>query len=68
MVDNQFIGNGTTAVYTLSTPSTSNDAFVSINGVSQVSGLAYSLSGSTLTFATPVILNDVIDVRIPVLT
>lgn len=68
MVDNQFIGNGTTMVYTLSTPSTSNDAFVSINGVSQVSGLAYSLSGTTLTFASPVILNDVIDVRIPLLT
>jgi hypothetical protein len=63
ITDQQFTGDGATVSYTLSTASTSNATIVSINGVVQIPGLAYSVAGTTLTFSEPPLTTDVIDVR-----
>ena len=71
--DRQFSGNvgggygnvdGTNTQFTLQSSATTAATLVSINGVMQFPTLAYSVSGSTLTFTEPPAPNDVIDVRI----
>ena len=69
--DRQFSGNsaygnvdGTNTTFTIQSSSTTSSAIVSINGVMQFPVLAYSISGTTLTFTEPPALNDVIDVRV----
>ena len=49
-----FTGDGSTLVYTLSiTPSDENSILVFVGNVHQNPGVAYSLSGATLTFGSP---------------
>ena len=69
--DRQFSGNsaygnvdGVNTVYTIQSNATTTSTLVSINGVMQFPTLAYSVSGSTLTFTEAPSVNDVIDVRI----
>jgi parallel beta-helix repeat protein len=48
-----FVGDGATTVFTLSgEPGSVNNLDVSINGVTQVPSVDYTLSGSTVTFTT----------------
>ena len=68
ITDQQFVGNGLTTNFTLSTPSTTNATIVSINGVVQIPGLAYSVATSTLQFDEAPLSTDVIDVRVLVTT
>lgn len=50
-ITDDYLGNGSNTVYTLSTSQSSNNySFVFLNGVAQVPGTDYSISGSTLTF------------------
>ena len=69
----QFSGNvaggfgnvdGTNTQFTLQASATTAATIISINGVLQFPTLAYSVSGSTLTFTEPPAPNDVIDARI----
>jgi hypothetical protein len=71
--DRQFSGNtaggygnvdGTNTTFTLQANATTASTIVSINGVMQFPTLAYSVSGSTMTFTEPPAPDDVIDVRV----
>jgi hypothetical protein len=59
-----FSGDNTTTVFTLSTSATSASVIVSINGVVQIPGTAYGVSGTTLTFTEAPLTGDSIDVRL----
>jgi hypothetical protein len=63
IADEQFNGDGTTVAFTLGSSQTTNSCIVSINGVVQIPTLAYSVSGTTLTFTEAPLSGDVIDVR-----
>lgn len=53
LIDSQiFTGSGYSTVFTLDTPQTTNSVIVSLNGVVQIPNLAYTVSGTTLTFAS----------------
>ena len=71
--DRQFSGNtaggfgnvdGTNTTFTLQATASTAGSIVSINGVMQFPTLAYSVSGTTLTFTEPPAPGDVIDARI----
>jgi len=71
--DRQFQGNvpagygnvdGTNTTFTIQSNSTTAGTLVSINGVMQFPVLAYSVSGTTLTFTEPPAPTDIIDVRV----
>ena len=59
-----FNGDSTTLSFTLSQNATSAGLLVSINGVVQIPGTAYGVSGTTLTFTEAPQVGDFIDVRI----
>ena len=59
-----FSGDGSTLAFTLLQSATSAGVIVSINGVVQIPGTAYGVSGSTLTFTEAPAVGDFIDVRI----
>jgi hypothetical protein len=63
IADAQFAGTGAQVNYTLATAQTTASCIVSINGVVQIPTLAYSVSGTTLTFTEAPSSTDVIDVR-----
>ena len=63
IADQQFNGDGSTVAFTLSSSQTTASCIVSINGVVQIPTLAYSVSGTTLTFTEAPAPGDVIDVR-----
>jgi hypothetical protein len=68
VIDNeQFLGDGSTVAFTLSSTQTTNSCIVSINGVLQIPVTAYSVSGidptCVLTFTEAPAPGDVIDVR-----
>jgi hypothetical protein len=63
IADGQFTGDGTTTAFTLATAQTTASCIVSINGVVQIPTLAYSVSGTTLTFTEAPKSTDIIDVR-----
>jgi len=63
IADEQFNGDGSTVAFTLGSSQTTNSCIVSINGVVQIPTLAYSVSGTTLTFTEAPLSGDVIDVR-----
>ena len=66
VTDQQFNGDGSTVVYTLSRESTTNSTMVTLNGVVQTPTLAYSVSvidNVTLTFTEAPAVDDVIDIR-----
>ena len=58
-----FNGDGSTAVFPLQYSTTSAGAFVTLNGVVQSPGVAYGVSGNTLTFTEAPAVGDRIDVR-----
>ncbi len=71
--DRQFSGNvgggygnvdGTNTTFTIQANSTTAGTIVSINGVIQFPVLAYSVTGTTLTFTEPPAPDDVVDVRV----
>lgn len=66
VTDTQFNGDGGTITFTSANfaSATTNGLIVSINGVVQIPSLAYSLSGSTITFTEAPATGDVIDVRV----
>jgi len=63
IADEQFNGDGVTTQFTLTNSQTTNSCIVSINGVIQIPTLAYSVSGTTLTFTEAPASGDLIDVR-----
>ena len=63
-----FAGDGSTLVFTLSKNATSAGVIIAINGVVQDPGTAYGISGSTLTFTEAPAAGDNIDVRILITT
>jgi hypothetical protein len=63
IADQQFAGTGSQTTFTLNTSQTTASCIVSINGVVQIPTLAYSVSGTTLTFTEAPASTDVIDVR-----
>lgn len=63
IANDQFVGNGVQTTFACNASSTTNGAIVAINGVVQVPGLAYSMSGANLIFTEPPAGNDWIDVR-----
>jgi hypothetical protein len=54
IADQQFNGTGSQTIFTLSSSQTTASCIVSINGVVQIPTLAYSVSGTTLTFTEAV--------------
>ena len=66
ITDTQFNGDGGTVTFTSVNfaAATTNSLIVSINGVIQIPSIAYSLSGSTITFTEAPATGDVIDVRV----
>jgi len=66
IVEEQFNGDGSTTVFTLSQEATTASTIVSINGVLQIGGAsyAYTISGDQLTFTQAPATGDVIDCRL----
>jgi len=64
ITSDQFTGNGSANVYTLSGNTTTNGTIVTINGITQLPTVSYSITGNTLTFSEPPADGDLIDVRI----
>ena len=63
ITDEQFNGDGSQVDFTLAAAATTAATIVSINGVLQLPTLAYSVSGTTLTFTEAPGSADIIDVR-----
>ena len=63
VVSETFSGDGTEVNFTLSQTLTTAAAIVSINGVVQIPGTAYSITGSTLTFTEAPETGDTVEVR-----
>jgi hypothetical protein len=63
IADEQFNGDGSTVAYTLGSSQTTASCIVSINGVIQIPTIAYSVTGTTLTFTEAPEPGDIIDVR-----
>ena len=61
--DQQFIGDGTVGPYTLTQVSTNNTVIVTINGLVQAPGSTYNVAGTNITFTTPVLLGETVDIR-----
>lgn len=64
-ITNQTIttANGSTMVFTLDRESTTAATLVMLNGIVQLPGSAYSVSGNTLTFTQAPVTSDIIDIR-----
>ena len=62
-ISEAFNGDGSTSVFALSQPTSSDGAFVALNGVLQSPGFAYGISGYTLTFTEAPASGDRIDIR-----
>lgn len=58
-----FTGDGSTTAFTLAGETTTNDVIVTIQGVVQQATVAYSVSGTTITFVEAPQLNEAIEVR-----
>lgn len=58
-----FNGDSSTTVFTLNNPTSTAAAIVTLNGVVQSAGNAYSISGTTLTFTEAPKFGDAIEVR-----
>jgi len=63
ITDQQIVPSGSTASFTLNKAATAAGILVSINGTMQTPGVAYTVSGTTITFAETPTVNDIIDVR-----
>jgi hypothetical protein len=58
-----FDGDDVTTIFTLGAAATTQSVIVSLNGVLQIPSLAYTVSGTTLTFTQPPATGDKIEVR-----
>lgn len=63
IVDQQIKPDGTSTTYTLNQTATATSIIVSINGVVQLPNVAYTVSGTALTFSFAPLSSDIIDVR-----
>ena len=63
-VINTFTGDGSTVNFTLPANSTTASTIVSVNGIIQIPGTAYGVTGSTVTFTEAPLSSDRIDFRI----
>ncbi len=59
----EFIGDNSTSVFTLSQSSTTNTTFVTINGNVQEPGNSYTVSGTSISFTETPVTGDHIQVR-----
>ena len=55
--------DGTSSTYTLDQESTADSILVNINGTAQHPGVAYTVSGFSITFAEVPLTTDIIDIR-----
>lgn len=63
-VTNQlFTGDDSTLIFVLDRSSTSAATLVMFNGVVQIPGVAYTVTGNSITFAEAPLTSDVIDIR-----
>lgn len=63
IADQQITPDGISTAYTLTQSSTTDSVIVSINGVVQLPGVAYVVSGTTITFSSAPLITDIIDIR-----
>ena len=63
ILDQQIFGDGNTVDFTLITPSVTNAVLVSINGVMQIPGVAYTVASDLITFAEAPLSTDLVDIR-----
>ena len=63
IVDQQIVPDGTSVNYTLIQAATSTGILVSINGVSQIPDVAYTVANTTITFNQVPLTADLIDIR-----
>ena len=63
IVDQQITPDGSNVTYTLDQSSTDSGILVSINGVGQLPGSSYSVTGNSITFAQIPETTDIIDIR-----
>ena len=63
IVDQQITPDGANVTYTLDQDSTQSSILVTINGVGQLPGNSYTVTGNSITFAQTPETTDIIDVR-----
>lgn len=63
VTSDEFNGDGSTTAFTLSSTATDDTVFVVVNGTVQEAGVAYTVSGSTLTMAEAPLSGDRIQAR-----
>jgi len=63
ITDQQFTGDGGTTDFNLSESASQSSVLVSLNGVGQLPGIAYTVIGNTLSFTQAPAVSDIIDVR-----
>ena len=63
ITDQQITPDGSNVTYTLDQASTQASIFVNLNGVGQLPGTAYTVTGNSITFAQVPETTDIIDIR-----
>jgi len=63
IVDQQITPDGTSTVYSLDQDTTQSAILVSFNGLNQIPGIAYTVSGNSITFAQAPEITDIVDIR-----
>jgi hypothetical protein len=63
VVDQLITPDGVNSSFTLAQPASAGGLIVSINGTLQQPGIAYTVTGSTITFAEVPNITDIVDVR-----
>jgi hypothetical protein len=63
IVSDSFVGNGSDSTFVLSTSQTTESSLVTINGVIQNPGLAYTIRNDVIEFVFPPYVGDLINVR-----
>jgi len=63
ITSDSFSGNGVANTFVLSSTATTNATLVMVNGIVQIPGTSYSISGNVLTFTEAPETGDVIDAR-----
>lgn len=64
IVNDQFVGDNSTTVFTLSQGSTTDGVIVTVNGIQQIPTDSYTVTGDEITFTEAPVAGDAIDVRI----
>ena len=63
VIDQQITPDGTNATYTLTQTTTQAGILVSINGISQLPSVSYTVTGNAITFTETPTTTDIIDIR-----